>query len=141
MVKRILLFAVAGLILAAGVYFFLFRSPQQMPSQQAAGASALPTPQVGIIVVQPAEVPYPVEYAGRVSGFRDIEVRARVGGLARAGLLRGGGTSGRAQQRDRQEQATHERSTRVGSTAPEAACGPGPAARRNANAGNGLRHL
>lgn len=81
MVKRILLIAVTGLILLAGVYFFLFRSPQQTPSQQAAGASALPTPQVGIIVVQPAEVPYPVEYAGRVSGFRDIEVRARVGGL------------------------------------------------------------
>ncbi|QRM27574.1 efflux RND transporter periplasmic adaptor subunit [Microvirga sp. VF16] len=80
MVKRILLIAVAGLVLAAGVYFFLFRS-QQPPSQQASGASALPTPQVGIIVVQPAEVPYPVDYAGRVSGFRDIEVRARVGGL------------------------------------------------------------
>jgi membrane fusion protein (multidrug efflux system) len=36
---------------------------------------------VGIIVVQPAEVPYPVEYAGRVAGFRDVEVRPRVGGL------------------------------------------------------------
>src|SRR3712207_5925953 len=29
----------------------------------------------------PAEVPLPVEYAGRVIGFRDVEVRPRVGGL------------------------------------------------------------
>jgi membrane fusion protein (multidrug efflux system) len=79
-VKRILLIAVAGLVLAAGAYFFLFRSPRETPAQQA-GASALPVPQVGIVVVQPAEVSYPVEYAGRVSGFRDIEVRPRVGGL------------------------------------------------------------
>jgi membrane fusion protein (multidrug efflux system) len=79
-VKRILLIAVAGLVLAAGAYLFLFRSPRETPAQQA-GASALPVPQVGIVVVQPAEVSYPVEYAGRVSGFRDIEVRPRVGGL------------------------------------------------------------
>jgi membrane fusion protein (multidrug efflux system) len=79
-VKRILLIAVAGLVLAAGVYFFMFRSPREAPTQQTV-ASALPTPQVGIMTVQPAEVPYPVEYAGRVSGFRDIEVRPRVGGL------------------------------------------------------------
>lgn len=78
-VKRILLVAVAGLVLAAGLYFFVLRSPRETPVQQA--AATMPTPQVGIIVVQPAEVPYPVEYAGRVSGFRDIEVRPRVGGL------------------------------------------------------------
>ncbi len=79
MVKRILLVVAAGLALAAGLYFLAFRSPREAPVQQA--AATLPAPQVGIIVVQPAEVPYPVEYAGRVSGFRDIEVRARVGGL------------------------------------------------------------
>ncbi|MFL5022120.1 efflux RND transporter periplasmic adaptor subunit [Microvirga tunisiensis] len=79
-VKRILLIAVAGLVLAAGVYYFMSRSARETPAQQTAAAS-LPTPQVGIVVVQPAEVPYPVEYAGRVSGFRDIEVRPRVGGL------------------------------------------------------------
>ncbi|WP_262030914.1 efflux RND transporter periplasmic adaptor subunit [Microvirga sp. Mcv34] len=80
MIKRILLVIMVGAALAAAGYFFLIRTPRQAPAPQTASA-ALPTPQVGIMVVQPAEVPYPVEYAGRVSGFRDIEVRSRVGGL------------------------------------------------------------
>ncbi|WP_114945578.1 efflux RND transporter periplasmic adaptor subunit [Microvirga calopogonii] len=80
MVKRILLIVMAGVALAAAGYFFMLRTPRQTPAQQTASAT-LPVPQVGIIVARPAEVPYPVEYAGRVSGFRDIEVRARVGGL------------------------------------------------------------
>ena len=80
MAKRILLVVVAALVLAAGLYyFFVVRAPREAPVQQA--AATLPPPQVGIMVVQPAEVPFPVEYAGRVSGFRDIEVRPRVGGL------------------------------------------------------------
>jgi membrane fusion protein (multidrug efflux system) len=82
--KRILLIAIAGLALAAGLYFFVFRSSENAPAPQATSTSAAPpaqVPQVGIITVQPAEVPYPVEYAGRVAGFRDVEVRPRVGGL------------------------------------------------------------
>jgi len=79
-VKRILLVVMAGVALVAAGYFFMIRAPRNASPPQTASA-ALPTPQVGIMVVQPAEVPYPVEYAGRVSGFRDIEVRSRVGGL------------------------------------------------------------
>jgi membrane fusion protein, multidrug efflux system len=77
-VKRILLVVLVGVALAAAGYFFMGRAPRQAP--QTASAT-LPIPQVGVMVTQPAEVPYPVEYAGRVSGFRDIEVRSRVGGL------------------------------------------------------------
>jgi membrane fusion protein (multidrug efflux system) len=82
-VKRILLVAVVGLALAAGAYFFMFRSAEAPPASQAAAtpAASQPPPQVGIIVVQPADLPYPVEYAGRVAGFRDVEIRPRVGGL------------------------------------------------------------
>src|SRR4028118_1402311 len=82
-VKRILLVAVVGLALAAGAYFFIFRSAEMPPASQAAAtpAASQPPPQVGIIVVQPADLPYPVEYAGRVAGFRDVEIRPRVGGL------------------------------------------------------------
>ncbi len=42
---------------------------------------AQPPPEVGVVEVRPREVPLPVEYAGRVVGFRDVEVRPRVGGL------------------------------------------------------------
>jgi len=41
----------------------------------------VPPPEVGVLIVQPTEVPLPVEYAGRVAGFRDVEIRARVSGL------------------------------------------------------------
>jgi multidrug efflux pump subunit AcrA (membrane-fusion protein) len=34
-----------------------------------------------VIVTQAAETPLPFEYAGRVVGFRNVEVRPRVGGL------------------------------------------------------------
>ena len=83
MVRRILLVAVVGLALAAGAYFFMFRSSgsQGPTAPQTASATAQPPPRVGIIVVQPTEVSYPVEFAGRVAGFRDVEVRPRVGGL------------------------------------------------------------
>ena len=81
MAKRILLIAIAGLALAAGLYVFVFRPSENPPTPQTASVSAAPPPQVGVITVQPAEVPYPVEYAGRVAGFRDVEVRPRVGGL------------------------------------------------------------
>jgi membrane fusion protein (multidrug efflux system) len=40
-----------------------------------------PPPEVGVIVTQAAETPLPFEYAGRVAGFRNVEVRPRVGGL------------------------------------------------------------
>lgn len=40
-----------------------------------------PPPEVGVIVTQAAETPLPFEYAGRVVGFRNVEVRPRVGGL------------------------------------------------------------
>jgi membrane fusion protein (multidrug efflux system) len=78
--KRILLIAVTGLLLAAGSYFFVLRSREPTPPQAAADP-AHPPPEVGTVTVQPAEVPFPVVYAGRVEGFRDVEVRPRVSGL------------------------------------------------------------
>jgi membrane fusion protein (multidrug efflux system) len=48
---------------------------------QPAPPPAQPPPEVGVTEVRPREVPLPVEYAGRVVGFRDVEVRPRVGGL------------------------------------------------------------
>ncbi|RDI52577.1 efflux RND transporter periplasmic adaptor subunit [Microvirga subterranea] len=82
MARRVILIAVIGLVLAAALYAFYHRSSGGAPaSRTAAGPPQQPPPEVGIIVAQPAEVPYPVEYAGRVAGYRDVEVRPRVGGL------------------------------------------------------------
>ena len=79
MSKRIVLFSIVGVVLAVAAYFFFFGWPGSSTPPQSAAAP--PTPEVGIIVVQPAEVPFPVEYAGRVVGFRDVEIRSLVGGL------------------------------------------------------------
>jgi membrane fusion protein (multidrug efflux system) len=81
LVRRILLIAVVGLALAIGVYVYVNRSAETPGQTQASATAAQPPPQVGVIVSQPAEVPYPVEFAGRVAGVRDVEVRPRVGGL------------------------------------------------------------
>ncbi|WP_262299176.1 efflux RND transporter periplasmic adaptor subunit [Microvirga sesbaniae] len=81
MIRRILLIAVLGLALACGIYLSMSRAPETAARPQAPVAPAQPPPQVGIIVAQPAEVPLPVVFAGRVAGFRDVEVRPRVGGL------------------------------------------------------------
>jgi membrane fusion protein (multidrug efflux system) len=59
----------------------VLRSSEEHAIPQTVSGHAPPPPEVGIIVVQPAEVPYPVEYAGRVAGFQDVEVRPQVGGL------------------------------------------------------------
>jgi membrane fusion protein (multidrug efflux system) len=78
--RRILLIAVIGLVLAVGLYFFVLRSEEPTAPPTASGPAQTP-PEVGIIVAQPAEVPYPEEFAGRIAGFQDVEVRPRVGGL------------------------------------------------------------
>jgi membrane fusion protein (multidrug efflux system) len=46
-----------------------------------AAPPAPPPPEVAVMAVQAAEVPFPVEYAGRVAAFRNVEVRPRVSGL------------------------------------------------------------
>ena len=48
--------------------------------QQGQQGQQQPPPQVGVVEVKPEEVPLPIEYAARVAGFRDVEIRARVGG-------------------------------------------------------------
>ena len=53
---------------------------QQQQRQQAQQGQQQPPPEVGVVEVKPEEIPLPIEYAGRVAGFRDVEIRARVGG-------------------------------------------------------------
>lgn len=71
--------AIASLIvLGCGVagYLFLTTKPEQ-----AAQKAAPPPAEVGVMKVQRADVPLPLTYAGRVAGFRNVEIRAQVGGI------------------------------------------------------------
>jgi transposase len=93
MPRRLLLLVVPlCLVLAAGGYWYLYGAPGFVQDRiarlvprptpaQAPTPPAQPPPEVGVIAARPAEVPVPVEYPGRVEGFRVVEVRARVGGL------------------------------------------------------------
>jgi membrane fusion protein (multidrug efflux system) len=68
-------------ILAAGAaagWWFLGR---QQPPAAAQPAGAPPPPEVTVVEVKAADTPLPLQYAGRVAGFRVVEVRAQVGGI------------------------------------------------------------
>ena len=67
--------------LAAGAYVTAFGWPWGARDLLANQRTTRPPPEVGIVVAEAAEVPLPVEYAGRIVGVRDVEVRALVGGL------------------------------------------------------------
>lgn len=69
------------IILAAGAaagWWFLGR---QQPPAAAQPAGAPPPPEVTVVEVKAADTPLPLQYAGRVAGFRVVEVRAQVGGI------------------------------------------------------------
>lgn len=70
--------AVAALIVAAaGYYGYRHYSAQSSKPQ----AQAAPPPEVGVLDLKRANVPLPLTYAGRVAGFRQVEVRPQVTGL------------------------------------------------------------
>src|SRR3984893_8674047 len=66
----------AGIALLAVISFWWMRSHE-------APAGQLPTPpaEVGVIELLAHDIPISVQYAGRVAGFRVVEVRAQVGGI------------------------------------------------------------
>ena len=79
--KRYVAIVVILIALAVAAYVTAFGWPwvaRDLPAKQHA---TRPPPEVGVVTAQAAEVPLPVEYAGRVVGVRDVEVRALVGGL------------------------------------------------------------
>jgi membrane fusion protein (multidrug efflux system) len=71
--------AIASVVLLAGVaggYFFLAAKPEQAAPNPAPALA-----EVGVIKVRRADVPLPLTYAGRVAGFRIVEIRAQVSGI------------------------------------------------------------
>lgn len=51
------------------------------PKEAAKAPAAPPPPEVVATIVKAADVPLSFEYAGRAAGIREVEVRARVGGI------------------------------------------------------------
>jgi membrane fusion protein (multidrug efflux system) len=68
----VLVLALAG----GGVYLFMTQ-----PAKAPAAPPAPPPPQVGVAELAAADVPLPLEFSGRVAGFRVVEIRAQVSGV------------------------------------------------------------
>lgn len=72
--------AVLGVVLvavaAAAVYWFALRGPKAPPA-----VVTPPPPEVGVVTLVSADVPLPLHYSGRVTGFRVVEIRSQVGGF------------------------------------------------------------
>ena len=68
----VLVLALAG----GGAYLFMTQ-----PAKAPAAPAAPPPPQVGVVELKAADVPLPLEFSGRVAGFRVVEIRAQVSGM------------------------------------------------------------
>lgn len=66
-------------IFAAGAAFFILAG--QLAFAQAPGGATPPPPPVTVTEIVTQNVTVPYEYAARVSAYRDVQVRARVGGI------------------------------------------------------------
>jgi len=66
-------------IFAAGAAFFIIAG--QSALAQAPGGATPPPPPVTVTEIKAENVTVPYEYAARISAFRDVQVRARVGGI------------------------------------------------------------
>jgi membrane fusion protein (multidrug efflux system) len=73
---RIVAGTLVVLLAAAGGYYLL--GARGAPAPQKAGAP--PPPDVGVMEVKRADTPLTLAYAGRVAGFRTVEIRAMVSG-------------------------------------------------------------
>jgi membrane fusion protein (multidrug efflux system) len=104
---------VVALAAAAAGGSYYFGSPGTAPAAQKAGPP--PPPDVGVIEITRVDVPLTLAYAGRVTGFRTVEIRAMVSGTimkreyAEGALVKQGDTLFRIDSRP--YQAVHDRAT------------------------------
>src|SRR5690606_13838220 len=59
----------------------LFLSPASTASAQQPGGGQAPPPQVTVAEIEAKKVPVTYSYAARITAFREVQVRARVGGI------------------------------------------------------------
>ena len=72
-VGRIVAACVIAALLGAGAYWWTRPAPR-------AAAAAPPPPEVGFVTLTAADVPLPLQFSGRVAGFRSVEIRSQVSG-------------------------------------------------------------
>lgn len=72
---RIVAACVVVAVIGAGVFWW------SRPASKPATAAAPPPPEVGIVQLTAADVPLPLQFAGRVAGFRAVEIRSQVSGI------------------------------------------------------------
>lgn len=63
-------------LIGGGSYWYV-----SQPKGPVARAMVPPPAEVGVVQLAPADVNLPLQYAGRVAGFRSVEIRAQVGGI------------------------------------------------------------
>ena len=63
-------------LIGGGIYWYV-----SQPKGPAARAMVPPPAEVGVVQLAPPDVNLPLQYAGRVAGFRSVEIRAQVGGI------------------------------------------------------------
>ncbi len=73
---RIALVVIAVIAAGGASYYYVNK-----PRPQAAQKAAAPAAEVGVIEMRRADVPLGLTYAGRVAGFRIVEIRAQVSGI------------------------------------------------------------
>jgi len=69
--------AVAVVVALVGAAAFWWTRPKPAP----AATGAPPPPQVGVVQLAAADVPLPLDFSGRVAGFRVVEIRSQVSGV------------------------------------------------------------
>jgi membrane fusion protein (multidrug efflux system) len=75
--RATLALAIVGVlvVIAGGAWWWT------QPAAMQRAAAAPPAPEVGVATVKAADVPLPLDFSGRVAGFRVVEIRAQVSGL------------------------------------------------------------
>ena len=75
---RVIAGTLVVLVAAAGAYYFVGARGGANTAQKGPGAQ--PPPDVAVLEVKRADVPLTLAYAGRVAGFRTVEIRSMVSG-------------------------------------------------------------
>ena len=79
MIKRIIATALTTALLIGGGYYYWSATRTERPTVQARPSP--PPPEVSVVNLVPATIPLPLTYAGRIAGFRNVEIRPQVGGI------------------------------------------------------------
>ena len=78
MLKRAAAAVLACALVGAGLIYW---QRGDRPSAAATAPPTVPAPQVGVLAIKAKALPLLFTYAGRVAGFRDVEIRAQVSGI------------------------------------------------------------